>query len=393
MWSRVQLPDNGPANRNESVATSPAGRPKASSRREFERSLVNALLSGEAGAAKRFLDHTSTTLWSIVAKLEGDGSDGEAAFLHVVTSLEADGGSRLKGFDGRARLSTYLSLVVRDIAGDRLARQFSEAPHEAWPRFARFFESDIRGRVARQLPRNSGNAEREDAYQEICLKLIEDDFRRIRAYNGRGSFTGYVLTVVDRILIDLIRREVPRRRLPATVARSTVLDRAVYAAVVWDGCPQDVGRLAAALRGRLEWNPDAVEVSESLARVTRMVRLRPAPTSHGTDAVSLDVLVEHGGGLSLADPSPTPEDWVLLAEEERSRAALVAAVKAAAADLPSDERLYLQIVFSANEPLPARRIARLMGCPLEQVYRLKQRTQRWLKDMVVRLQPSSDISV
>src|SRR5262245_66551272 len=56
MWSRVQLPDNGAANRNESVATSPAGRPKASSRREFERSLVNALLSGEAGAAKRFLD-------------------------------------------------------------------------------------------------------------------------------------------------------------------------------------------------------------------------------------------------------------------------------------------------------------------------------------------------
>src|SRR5262245_32208875 len=98
MCSSVQLPDNGPANRNESVATSPAGRPKASSRREFERSLVNALLSGEAGAAKRFLDHTSTTLWSIVAKLEGDGSDGEAAFLHVVTSLEADGGSRLKGF-------------------------------------------------------------------------------------------------------------------------------------------------------------------------------------------------------------------------------------------------------------------------------------------------------
>ena len=58
----------------------------------------------------------------------------------------------------------------------------------------------------------SARADRATAYQEVCLKLIEDDFRRIRAYGGRGSFTGYILTVVDRILIDLVRRELPRRR-------------------------------------------------------------------------------------------------------------------------------------------------------------------------------------
>src|SRR5262245_3164715 len=51
-------------------------------------------------------------------------------------------------------------------------------------------------------------------------------------------------------------------------------------------------------------------------------------------------------------------------------------VKAAADNLPADERLYLQIVFSASEPLPARDIARLMGSPVEQVYRLKHRTRR-----------------
>ena len=74
---------------------------------------------------------------------------------------------------------------------------------------------------------------------------------------------------------------------------------------------------------------------------------------------------------------------MLLAEEERSRAAIVAAVKAAAADLPTDERLYLQIVFAASEPLPARDIAKLMGYPVEEVYRLKQRTQQWLRGLAM----------
>jgi RNA polymerase primary sigma factor len=367
-------------------------RPAASSKSNSERELVNEVLSGEAAAARNLFERMSGTLWSVVTKLEGDGPEGEAAFLHVVASLKADGYARLKGFDGRARLATYLSLVARDILADRVAGRFSGSPHETWNRFARFFEADIRSRVARQLPRNFGKAAREDAYQEVCLKLIENDFRRIRSYEGRGSFAGYVLTVVDRILIDLVRRDVPRRRLPAGIARSAPLDQAIYAAVVWDGCPRDAGRLAAALRGRLERDPTVDDITEALARVAGVARLEREP-SPAADAVPLDGAIGDSGGLSFADSAPTPEDCLLLAEEERSRASLVAAVKAAADDLPADERLYLQIVFSASEPLPARDIARLMGCPVETVYRLKQRAQRWLKQIAVQLEKNSDMSV
>ncbi|HKA80920.1 MAG TPA: sigma-70 family RNA polymerase sigma factor [Xanthobacteraceae bacterium] len=402
MWLRIRSVHRGPAqgaldaDRDKSftdnVASSKA-KPTTPSSRQSERLLVNAMLAGEAAAASRFLERMGDTLWAIVVKLEGAGAQGEAAFLHVVAALEADGYARLKGFDGRARLATYLSLVARDILGDRLARRFSEAPHDAWSRFVRFFESDIRSRIAQQMPRNIGSAAREDAYQEVCLKLIENDFHRIRAYAGRGSFTGYVLTVVDRILIDLIRRDAPRRRLPAAVARSAPLDQAIYAAVVWEGCPRDIERLATALRGRLERDPEAGEIAEALTRVAGIARLERTPPSQPADAISLDRLVEDGGGLSLADSAPTPEDSLLLAEEERSRAALVAAVKAAAADLPTDERLYLQIVFAANDPLPARDIAKLMGYPVEEVYRLKQRTRRWLKEVAVQFEKNSDMSV
>jgi RNA polymerase primary sigma factor len=357
----------------------------------FERSLVTAVLSGEAGAAGRFLEHVSTALWSIVVKLAGDGADGEAAFLHIVASLKADDYARLRGFDGRSRLATYLSLVARDALADKLAGQFSTAPHEAWERFSRYFETDIRSRIGRQLPSRLARAGREDAYQEVCLKLIENDFRRIRSYGGRGSFTGYILTVVDRILIDLVRRETPRRRLPAAIARSAPLDQAVYAAVVWEGCPLDADRLAATLRGRLEQDPTSAEIAEAVARIAGIVKLeRAAPA---TEAISLDALLGEGETLSIAESSPTPEDYLLLFEEEERRSALVAAVNAAAEKLPADERLYLQIVFSANEPLPARGIAKLMGCPVEEVYRLKQRSQKWLKEITVQSGKNSDVSV
>ena len=405
MWSRSLLVQNwlGPKkakshDNDADSANAVAERPVASEMQivpplsgNFEHALVNAALSGDAGAASRFLEHVSTTLWSIVVKLAGEGADAEAAFLHIVASLKADDYARLRGFDGRSRLATYLSLVARDVLADELAGQFSKAPHEAWERFSRYFETDIRSRIARQLPRNLGRAGREDIYQEVCLKLIENDFRRIRLYGGRGSFTGYILTVVDRILIDLVRREAPRRRLPVAISRSTPLDQAIYAAVVWEGCPLDADRLAAALRGKLEQDPTAADIAESVARLSGIARLERA--SPATEAVSLDALLGEGGGLSIADSSPTPEDRLLLFEEEQRRAALVAAVNAAAEKLPTDERLYLQIVFSANEPLPARGIARLMGCPVEEIYRLKQRTQKWLKEIAVQLENNSDMSV
>jgi RNA polymerase primary sigma factor len=351
--------------------------PRPPAEAQSELSLVRAMVAGDTAAAARFLECASQPLWSAVTRLEGGGEDGEAAFLHVISALKADGYGRLKAFDGRARLSTYLALVARDILAERLARRFSEATEDAWSRFARFFGQDIRRRVSQRFPRDAATSAQDDAYQEICLKLVEDNYRRIRAYDGRGSFIGFVLTTVDRLLIDLLRRDSPRRRLPAAVARLSALEQAVYTATAWDGCPPDVERLVARLRGRFEHDPDAAEIGQALSRLTSVVRRELPPQR--TESVSLETMVEEGSGLAIVDPAPTPEDQLLLVEEERHRAALVAAVKAAAADLPAAERLYLQTVFAACDPLSARDIAKLMGCPVEETYRLKQRTQRWMK--------------
>jgi len=359
-----------------------------------EQLLVRAVIGGDPVACERFIKTASAALWSVVTKLVGDGTEGEAAFLHVVAALRADGCVRLKDFDGRTGLSKYVALVARDILAERLARHFSEAPRDAWRQFQRFFERDIRRRVEQRLGNRCSAATREDAYQEICLKLVESDFRCIRAYDGRGSFVGYVLTAVDHALIDLLRRATPRRRVPAAIARLSPLDQEVYSAVAWEGHPVDADRLALVLIGRLGRDPDAAEISAALARIAApLARLEPARNSWPARVVSLDAVTHGSGRLALADVAPTPEDWLLLAEEERSRAKLLDTVKAAAAALPAEERLYLETIFAASDPLPPRQIAKAMGCAVDDVYRLRQRVRRWIKEIAMRLEKDPDPSV
>jgi RNA polymerase primary sigma factor len=356
-----------------------------SPRYQSELGLVAAVMSGDSGAAGYFLEIVGPTVWSVVRKLEGTGPEGQSAFLGIVSGLKTDGYARLKEFDGRANLLTYVALVARDILSERLARRLIENPSETWAAFERFFSADIRWRVAQRFPFDE--ALRDDVYQDVCLKLVENDFSRIRSYDGRGSFIGYVLTIVERILIDCLRREVPRRRLPAAVARLSLLDQEIYIAVVWENCPPDAIRLATALRGRLERALDPSEIRCAIERLAAVARLEPAVASRPTAAIALDAL-KGSEGLAIADQSPDPEEHLLLAEEERSRAELLAAVKLAAAGLPPEERRYLQTIFSATDPLPPREVARIMGCRVEEVYRLRQRAQRWFAEVASQLEKS-----
>jgi len=353
--------------------------------RQSDFALVAGVLAEKSGAITLFLEMACPVLWSVVQKFEPPGADAEAAFLQVVEALKADRYARLRAFDGRARLSTYLALVARDVLASRLANRLVTTPQTAWSAFEPFFKADIRRRIAQRFPREE--AGREDIYQDICLKLVEDDFRRVRAYDGRGSFVGYVLTVVERLLIDLVRRDVPRRRLPAAVTRLSRLDQQIYIAVVWDRCPADAKRVSEALCGRFDPTPPLTEIVTSLQRLAAAIALEPDATpEHRKETIPLDRLMQRDASMLLADGAPTPEEHLLLQEEERSRAELILAIRVAAADLPVEDRYYLQTVFSATDPLPPREIAGIMGCGVEDVYRLRQRARRWIAQIAERLE-------
>jgi hypothetical protein len=78
-----------------------------------------------------------------------------------------------------------------------------------------------------------------------------------------------------------------------------------------------------------------------------------------------------------------PEERLLQAQRDEELSAALDVLTGAIAALPPPERLYLTIVLGRTDPLPSREITRLMQRPLEEIYKLKQRLLKPLRDVLV----------
>ncbi|HLN25437.1 MAG TPA: sigma-70 family RNA polymerase sigma factor [Patescibacteria group bacterium] len=177
-----------------------------------DRALVRDVLDAKPQAWDRLVQRSADSIWTACRLLTGDDAEARTAFAEVIAGLRADGFRRLRPYDGSSRIETFVALVTRELLAERLMRLFQPGCGDAgWTAFERVFGPDITRIIARRLPGAEREDLRRDAYQEICLAVIADDYRRLKAYRGTGSFTGFVLQMVDRLLIDFIRRALPRR--------------------------------------------------------------------------------------------------------------------------------------------------------------------------------------
>jgi RNA polymerase primary sigma factor len=337
-----------------------------------EAALAARVAAGDAAAIDRFLDLAGAPIWTAVVRLEGEGAAAEAAYLKVLDALRADDWQRLKAFDGRASLATWLALFARRVLIEALPQALAAAPDAGWRRFERIFGRDIRRRVARRFPR-ADQTVHDDLFQEVCVGLVEDGYRRLLAFGGTGSFEGFVLTLIDRLLIDLLRKEAPRRRLPAEVERMSGLDQAVFIQAAWKGAPMEPARLLERLGGHAP-ELDLFTVAASLQRVRGAVEAERTRRSFGRTA-SIDESPEQGGiGDTLASNDPDPEDELIRRQAEGGQSALIGAIVAAAEAWPDDERVYLKTFLGSGAP--PREIARMMARPIEAVRQIQQRVQR-----------------
>jgi RNA polymerase primary sigma factor len=303
--------------------------------------------------------------------------DVDVEYLRVLERLRADGFALLREFDGRARLSTFLRLKLGDLFAARILKLFGEDPARAWAAFERFFRDDVMRIILRRFPSATGQGPgggqgREDLYQDVCFLLVEQDYRRIRSFDHRGSFAGYVRRVVRNLCTDLARRAEGRRRVPERILELGALEQDVYRILYWSDAGEAGLREALKEAGGGPHDPDAVDraitrVHEAAARLEGGPRR--APTSLAWE--------EGGTGLheeDLRDERPTPEARLLGAEEERRREGLLAAVAAAVERLPSECQLYVRMRFYEAPPKAPREIARLIGRTEAEVYRLRDRT-------------------
>lgn len=341
-----------------------------------DRTLVRLVLTGDRHAAERLLRRIGDAVWTACTLLIVDEVSAREAFSEVMADLQAERFARFRPYDGRSRIEVFAGRAARDLLGERLLRLFVDDNAKAWRAFERFFEADIKRLVMRRLPGPSHEETRRDAYQEICMALVDKDFRRLRAYTGQGSFTGYVLHIVDRLLIDFVRTFSSRRRLPVHISRMTRLEQEIFRLIQWEGASPDPSSLVPLLTHRMGETLSANAVEAALAAVRRA--LAASPVNIPARTVSIDGM-ENDPALGQAI---SPEDELIGAEGEMLLTLATQVLAEAAKALSEPERLYLRIALGGPEPLSAREVARLMACPVEEIYKLKQRVMKKLKSEI-----------
>jgi RNA polymerase sigma factor (sigma-70 family) len=190
---------------------------------------------------------------------------------------------------------------------------FAGDPQKMWREFVRLFEADIHRRIACRF--RAQYATREDMYQEVCLKLVENDFRRIRVYRASGSFRAYLMRVVDNIVLDALRREIPGQR-------------------------------------------------------------EARPTSRRSRIPVRSISLTERDDLSIRDAAPDPEETLIGIEEERLLHFRLEAVKSAFTSFTAEQQVFLTIISSVSDSIPPRQIARLMRLKVRAVYQLRRSVRR-----------------
>lgn len=343
--------------------------------------LLAAALRGDATAAVELTRALADLVWTACGLVTQGRADTESAFRTVMSALRADGFARLAGYDGRAPLKTYAALVVRELLVERAVRLIAADRAAGWRAFEAFFGDDIRRLVARMLPGERHRHNRDDAYQAVCEALLRDDMKRLRAYAGRGSAAGFVLQVIEHLVIDHVRTLLPRRRLPAAIARLSTLDRAVFRLIAWERLPPDPVALRPTL-ARFGLAPAASEVADALQRVRTAaysaLAERQSQSGEGwIDVAAADVAPLAAGAESLA--VRTPEDEMIGDEAQDLLDEALAVLAAALPTLAADEELYVRLALAGH---PAREIARLAGLPVDTVHRLAQQVKRRLRQRI-----------
>jgi RNA polymerase primary sigma factor len=351
--------------------------------------LVQSLFSGQEEAWSEFLHRHSDLVYSFCTLVFPE-PNLEEEYLNVLRTIRSDGFGLLRGFDGRAKLSTYLTLKIADLLSARILRLFQVNSDRAWGAFERLFKRDIIRIISRhsslfghQETLQDGSTP-EDLYQEICCLLVDQGYQRILSYDGRGSFTGYIRRVVQNLYRDIVRKADGRRRLPERIQRLPELEQEIFRLLHWDGLnKQELFEVSRDETGK----PFPKErMEEALARVTTALSTR----SSGGEGVLAGIL-----GLSFGSKAQSqawngtetldyrsPEGALMESEEQKTEQRVLQVVQDALSRLSVEERLYVEHRFYTDPPRPPREIACLMGRSEQEIYKIRKQVMSSLKSVL-----------
>ena len=208
--------------------------------------------------------------------------------------------------------------------------------------------------------------EAEDFAAMVKLKLVENDYAILRAYERRSCFSTFISVVVQRMALDF-RTHAWGKWHPSAVAKrlgALAVDLERY--LLRDGRTLDE---ALSLLSRQYENVTRESLQALAARLPQR-----APRHR-------EVAIEAAEPAALT--CPTEVDEPLLAEDRRRQSKRISGVMSAiVARLPEDERLVLQLRFEGG--MTVAQIARILGRDQRLLYRQLDHRMRDIKKELIR---------
>lgn len=212
----------------------------------------------------------------------------------------------------------------------------------------------------------------DDLFVQVLDHLQEDDFRRLRGFEGRSSFTTYLTTIISRFVVDLIRSRSGRSRAKERAAKLGDLGERTYDLMVLRGhSAAEASDIMLTSFGQ-RVSPDELRTLHDslLGRETRHHSTVESSTAWGEEG---ELVV-----IQAANPESRLSDRV---QRQRRRELLAAVME----KLKGDDRLLLRLRFpldEATEPLELPALAAMLGLSERQADR---RLRRILLDCRVQL--------
>lgn len=187
--------------------------------------------------------------------------------------------------------------------------------------------------------------------QDVCVRLLEDDYGIIRKFENRSSFSTYLTTVILR-LFSQWRVEMWGKWRPSAEARR-LGDKAITLErlITRDGFTFDEAVKTLTTRAG-----DAYTVGELEALYVRLPLRNPRPLFVSDDAVP-----------EVAAVDADADDRVECRDRERSARCCAAALDTALAKFDAEDRLILKLRFHKGCKVPE--ISRLVNIDQKKVYK------------------------
>ena len=253
---------------------------------------------------------------------------------------------------------------------EQILRQLtSPSADDAWGEFLEQYAAQIYQVVCHFQPDRDKAS---DCFQFICEQLIQNDFRRLRAFkaDGAAKFSTWLRAVVRNLCIDWHRKETGRPRAFKSIRKLSAFDQQVFSLLYERGVTLQEG-----LQLLLSTYPNANEATLTKSRerieagLTVQQRwllnsrtLRSNPSEFMTDLEEV--------GATVVDPRADPEAEAILKERYRQ---LMRRTK----KLSDHDRMLIRLRF--EQELGLDQIAKLLNLGNA------QRVDRQLKQILAQL--------